>query len=71
MTIKTLVVGCAPSEPNTLKGAQLARHKYFHDTLAKYNFGEVLFLSEDEAKKQISEIHPLLVFVSHETIARE
>ena len=71
MTVKTLVVGYEPPKLDTLKGAQLTRHQYFQDTLAKYNFGELLFLSEGESKKQITDINPLLVFVTHDTIARE
>ena len=71
MTIKTLVVGYEPPALKTLKGAQLKRHQYFQDTLASYNFGEVIFLSEDESKKQIPDVNPLLVFVTHDTMARE
>lgn len=71
MNVTTLMVGYEPSALETLKGAQLTRHQYFQDTLARYNFGEVLFLSENESKEQITSINPLLVFVTHDTIARE
>jgi len=71
MTITTLVVGYNPPELNTLKGAQFTRHQYFQDTFAKYNFGDILFLSEDDGKKQIHDINPLLVFTFHDTLARE
>ena len=71
MNVTTLVVGYEPPALETLKGSQLTRHQYFQDTLARYNFGEVLFLSEDESKQQIVSLNPLLVFVTHDTIARE
>jgi hypothetical protein len=71
MTVKTLVVGYEPPKLESLKGAQLARHQYFQDTLAKYNFGELLFLSEEDGKKEMSDINPLLVFTFYDTFARE
>jgi hypothetical protein len=71
MTIKTLVAGYEPPKLDSLKGAQLLRHQYFQDTLASYNLGEVLFLSFEEAKKQIHEINPLLVFAFYDTYAGE
>ena len=71
MTIKTLVAGYEPPALETLKGAQLKRHQYFQETLASYNFGEVIFLSLDDAKKQIHDINPLLVFTFYDTEARE
>jgi len=71
MTVKTLVVGYEPPKLESLKGAQLARHQYFQDTLAKYNFGELLFLSEEDGKKEMSDINPLLVFTFYDTFACE
>lgn len=71
MTIKTLVAGYEPPELETLKGAQLKRHQFFQETLASYNFGEVLFLSLDDAKQKINGINPLLVFTFYDTEARE
>lgn len=65
------MVGYEPPELSTLKGAQLARHRYFQDTLAQYNFGELLFLSNEDAKKQIHDINPLLVFAFDDFIAKE
>lgn len=69
--MKTLVVGYEPPELNTLKGANLNKHQYFQETLASYNFGEVLFLSLEDGKKQINDINPLLVFTFYDTYARE
>ena len=71
MHIKTLVVGYEPPELNTLKGAQLKRHQYFQDTLAKFNLGDLCFLSIEEAKKQIHELNPLLVLGFDEYTANE
>lgn len=71
MTIKTLVAGYESPELATLKGAQLKRHQYFQETLASYNFGEVLFLSLEDAKQKINDINPLLVFTFYDTEARE
>lgn len=71
MSIKTLVAGYEPPKLDSLKGAQLLRHQYFQATLASYNLGEVLFLSLEEAKKQIHEINPLLVFAFYDTYAGE
>lgn len=71
MTIKTVVAGYEPPKLDSLKGAQLIRHQYFQDTLASYNLGEVFFLSLEEAKKQIPEINPLLVFTFYDTHAGE
>jgi len=55
MDIKTLVAGYEPPKLDTLKGAQLKRHLYFQDTLSKYKFGDVHYLSTEESKKQIEE----------------
>lgn len=71
MTIKTLIAGYEPPELDILKGAQLKRHQYFQETLASYNFGEVLFLSLEDAKQKINDIDPLLVFTFYDTEARE
>lgn len=69
--MKTLVVGYEPPELDTLKGANLNKHRYFQETLASYNLGEVLFLSLEDGKKQINDINPLLVFTFYDTYARE
>lgn len=69
--MKTLVVGYEPPALDTFKGANLNKHQYFEETLASYNLGEVLFLSLEDGKKQISEINPLLVFTFYDTYARE
>ena len=71
MDIKTLVVGYEPPKLDTLKSAQLKRHIYFQDTLAKFNLGELCYLSTEEAKKQIHDINPLLVLAFDEFSAQE
>lgn len=71
MTIKTLVVGYKPPELSSLKGAQLKRHQYFQDVLAQYDFGELLFLSHEEAEEQIHNINPLLVLTFDDSSAKE
>jgi hypothetical protein len=71
MQIKTLIAGYEPPKLDTLKGAQLKRHQYFQDTLAKFNFGELCYLSNEEAKKQIHDINPLLVLAFDEFTAEE
>jgi hypothetical protein len=71
MQIKTLIAGYEPPKLDTLKGAQLKRHQYFQDTFAKFNFGELCYLSNEEAKKQIHDINPLLVLAFDEFTAEE
>lgn len=71
MNIKTIIIDYEPLKLETLKGAQLKRHQYFQDTLAKFNLGELYFLSLEDAKKQICDINPLLVFALSDFTARE